>query len=138
MRASTHYCTTLSLTVHGAVCYSALLFCPRLLHITQALFIRYPTSSAQGDIRVLVLIMMVMMTMMTMPMGNMWEATFRIAIIIGVIFYAHSVLSHFVALLDCFDDTQVSRSNIDAGDYINACLSDSITITVHISNIRAG
>ncbi len=73
--------------------------CPRMIPISQALsfsssfsFSRYPTSSAQDDIRVLVLMMMM----------NMRGATLRVTITVGIILDAHNVFSHLAVLLDFF------------------------------------
>ena len=67
--------------------------CPRMIPFS---FSRYPTSSAQDDIRVLVLMMMM----------NMRGATLRVTITVGIILDAHNVFSRLAVLLDFFKDTQ--------------------------------
>ena len=55
-----------------------------MIHTTRVFCFRYPEGSAQDDIRVVVLMIIV----------NMREATFLVAITVGVILDAHNVFSH--------------------------------------------
>ena len=68
------------------------------MHTASIVFaFRYPTSSAEDDIRVLLVLMMIM---------NMWGATLRVTITDGVILDAHNVSSHLAVFLTVFQDTQ--------------------------------